>query len=600
MSKATKKGIRQASSSPAHDEKADGVAFQECPKIFLVDVDADAQKALTLAGFNCTAGSLGRLIQVPNEKKGDNHLCCLNHEIPENLHEYDIVVVDLKDREAIKYDPALHRQVRDNREPSQLFFDCEYPQGIFDPRPIGGVFLGRGIEEIQKKESIIVVFATGLESITYAPVELLPQGCFHRKAVSKDNYSFLPSITGTKKVGRETKVIPGLRLGDLLKKHNQEFRYGIVFRHPTHYEDHRPVNNSNFFPLVTNSAGEIVAYAEIDKSSILFVFPQLEDKATFLSELFLIYLPTVVPNLFPFNTQFAWRHDEIYRLPGEAQLLAEKQSLEQEYAEKIAAKEREIVENYQKYQFLHDLLTENDKELVKAIELYFRWLGFDDIVNCDETCPARNEEDLQVPLAEGLLVVEVKGLGGTSTDNDCSQVSKIRRRREIERNSHDVFALYIVNHQRYLPPENRAHPPFAEPQINDARNDDRGLLTTYTLFKLYFAIEAGFITKEDACKSLLDYGLVEFKPSDSVSVGRPVEIHHNGTVGIFLLQGVPVRQDEELVVYENGWCRKVKIVNLQDQGKNVIEASDGEIGIKFSDKITKGSEFWKQGIAQTQ
>jgi hypothetical protein len=186
----------------------------------------------------------------------------------------------------------------------------------------------------------------------------------------------------------------------------------------------------------------------------------MEDQAAFLLELFQMYLPAIVPGLFPFSTRFAWLDDEEYQLPGKAQLLTEKRSLEQEYIEKKAAKECEIEVNRQKYQFLHDLLVKTDNELVKAVELYFHWLGFDDVVNCDEVYPERKEEDLQVPREKGLLVMEVKGLGGTSTDGDCSQISKIKHRREKERGSFDVSALYIVNHQRYLPPENRSNPPF--------------------------------------------------------------------------------------------------------------------------------------------
>jgi len=73
--------------------------------------------------------------------------------------------------------------------------------------------------------------------------------------------------------------------------------------------------------------------------------------------------------------------------------------------------ECEIKDNHQKYRFLHDLLTENDKELVKAVELYFRWLGFEDVVNCDEAHPDEKKR-IAVTLERGLLVVEVKGLGG--------------------------------------------------------------------------------------------------------------------------------------------------------------------------------------------
>ena len=581
-----------------HAEEADAVVFQERPKICLVDIDANAKEALTSAGFNCTAGSLGSLVKVPNAKMGDRRICRLNYAIPSNLHEYDIVVIDLKDREPIQYDPSQH-QLRDSREPSQLFFHCGFPQTIFDPRPVAGSELHSTIKEIQGKESIVIVFATSSEDLRYQPVELTAGGYGYQGSFTCDNYSFLPSKPPTdNKIGSCTTVIAkGTKLDDFLQKHNQEFTYSIAFSHPTHWEGTQAVKNPNFMPLVANLAGEIVSYVKIDSTSILFVFPQLEDKVPFLLELFQMYLPAIAPNLFPFSTRFAWLNDEEYQLPGEVSLLTEKRSLEQEYTERIAAKGREVEENHQKYQFLHDLLTETGEKLVKAVELYFHWLGFDDVVNCDEVYPERKEEDLQVSLENGLLVVEVKGIGGTSTDSDCLQISKIKHRREKERKSFNVSALYIVNHQRYLPPENRTNPPFTEQQIKDAKNDERGLLTTYDLFKLYSAVDSGFITKEDARKSVLDFGLVTFKPSNSTPIGRPLEIHHNGTVGIFLLQDVTVRLDEKLLIYEDGRGRAVKIVSLQDHGRDVAEASKGEIGIKFSDKITQKSELWKPEAA---
>jgi len=94
------------------------------------------------------------------------------------------------------------------------------------------------------------------------------------------------------------------------------------------------VKNSNFLPLVANLTDEIVSYAEIDDTSILLVFPQLENTTTFLLELFQVYLPDIARGLFPFSTQFAWLRDEMYQLPGQARLLSDKRLLEQEYAER--------------------------------------------------------------------------------------------------------------------------------------------------------------------------------------------------------------------------------------------------------------------------
>ena len=215
------------------------------------------------------------------------------------------------------------------------------------------------------------------------------------------------------------------------------------------------------------------------------------------------------------------------------------------------------------------------------------------MINCDETYPGRNEEDLQVVLDDRLLVVEAKGIGGTSKDSECSQVSKIRHRRVRERKSFDVFALYIVNHQRYLPPENRKNPPFTQQQVDDAENDERGLLTTYDLFKLFFAVDSGFITKEDARESLLNYGMVAFRPSNAESIGKPLEIHYGGSVGIFLLQGVLVSPGDRLLVCENGWYREAQILGLRDHDEDTDVASEGEIGMKLSEKVSESSELWK-------
>lgn len=120
--------------------------------------------------------------------------------------------------------------------------------------------------------------------------------------------------------------------------------------------------------------------------------------------------------------------------------------MEDEYKKSLVEIEGKIEKNQIKYQFLHDLITETGDSLVKSIEHFLVWLGFENIVNMDEANPEIKEEDLQVPLKNGLLVVEAKGIGGTSKDSECSQISKIKYRRAKERGRFDVFALYIVNH----------------------------------------------------------------------------------------------------------------------------------------------------------
>jgi hypothetical protein len=582
---------------PVSDESNNEIThFQKRPMICLIDLSESVTESLESEGFNCTISSLGSPVEIPNVKERQRHLCLLNSLIPPNLHEYDIIIIDLAESKPVPYNASDHKYAS-TRLASQLYFSCEFPQTIFDPKPFVSAQIHDEIKEILAKESILIIFADENYVIDYYPVELSNNGWRSKNTVAVDNYSFLPGLTSTNKTGYETTIPSAItgNFGNLLHKYNDKFFYTITFRHPTKWNSEQRVNekDKNFIPLVMNSSDEIVSFAEMSDSSLLFVFPQLKDKTTFLLDLMQSYLPQMRPNLFPFNTKFIWINEQEYRLPNEAELLTTKESLIHEYHQKMTIAEEKIQQNRLEYQFLHDLLTESGNELVKAVEHYLHWLGFNNVINCDLVYSGQNEEDLQVVLDNGLLVIEVKGIGGTSKDNECSQISKIRYRRIKERQSVDVFALYIVNHQRYQSPLYRLNPPFSKQQIEDAKSDERGLLTTYDLFKLFFAIDKNFITKSDARKSLLEYGLVTFEPSNCIFIGTAQEIYYNGFVGIFILDNETIKLGDELIVNENGIYRQIKVVTLKDHDNDVQMVTQGEIGIEFSDKITIESELWK-------
>jgi hypothetical protein len=208
--------------------------------------------------------------------------------------------------------------------------------------------------------------------------------------------------------------------------------------------------------------------------------------------------------------------------------------------------------------------------------------------------PGILEEDIQVDLSNGVLIIECKGIGGTSTDADCNQISKIKYRRAKQRGRFDVYALYIVNHQRYSPPLKRRNPPFSESQIEDAQNDERGLLTTWQLFNLYSEIITGIITKEEARMCILNYGLVEFRPQNIVFIYEPTELYNDGQVCIVILNDIMLKINEELLIEKNGSFENVLIVDIQINNKPVLFATTGEIGLKVNSKIKKNSKIWKR------
>lgn len=572
--------------------------FQKIPKILLIDFDETDISLLTSKGFNCSSGTLGTQVEVPKESQHDEHICLLNYDFPPNLQEFNIILVNLRYFKTIPYDPKEHQHTYVKGQDTVAILS-RYPQTIFDPRPLCGSILASSLSDFITKSSLIIVFSAAKEDVSYEVILISKRGIETTGESTYNTYSFLSSLRlpySTNVMGKETRVSTdiGADFYKLLDAHNEEAIYSITFEHYTEWNSQqgKQVKRSAFVPIMLTSDDRIIAYADFDPKTSIFVFPAIKRKGEFLVELFHTVLPNIFPDLFPYSTRFAWLKDKKYQLPNEELLSAEKLRLQEDYAKKIEEINKKLRENYENYSWLHDLLTQTGPLLVKTVERYFNFLEFPKVTNVDEEEPTLKEEDLRVDLEKDLLVVEVKGIGGTSTDSDCSQISKIRYRRGKQRKAYDVYGLYIVNHQLNLQPQDRAYPPFTEQQIQDARNDERGLLTTYELFKLYFYIQDGFVTKEAARASLLEYGLVAFTPSNSQLLGSPLEIHYGGTVVILKLDNIHISKGIDLIVVEPHNFYRVHIIDIQINGEPVTEAANCVVGMKLDSPVSKTSEIW--------
>ena len=582
------------SKKPKRKDEPPKLPFQERPRICLIDVDDEIGECLKSTGFNCFLGTLGSSIEVPNQRQHDKHQCLLNYNFPPNLHEYDIVVVDLQNQKKIPYRPEHHLRTY-ARGPRQFTFISYFPETLFDPRPMASWILHTDLEALRARESIFIVFAAENESVEYFLGNITASGLEPSGTERKDTYDFFPQLPAFKNtIGTDiTVVVPeNNELGRLLRSHNNEAIYRIVFEHAEEWKGGRWVKDPGFAPLMVTPLGGIVSFTYFPNQNAAFFFPHIKRKERFLVDLFQTVLPEIFPGLFPYSTQFRWLNNQSYRLPNEEALLNEKSLVQKESEQKLKEIDQKILANHDRYRYLHDLLTQSGNELVKTVENYLKWLEFKNVVNVDEANPEIREEDLQVELRKGLLVVEVKGIGGTSTDSECSQISKIKYRRAKERGSFDVYALYLVNHQRFLPPEKRTNPPFSTNQIQDAQSDERGLLTTYDLFKLHFNIENGFVTKKDARDTLFQTGLVRFAPSNAVEMSPPYEIHYNGYVVVLQIKDTRITNRTEVILDEHGFYRRTVIVEIQIDGKTVDSAESGEVGIAFADQITTKTRIW--------
>ncbi|MEN9303097.1 MAG: hypothetical protein RL264_1526 [Bacteroidota bacterium] len=141
---------------------------------------------------------------------------------------------------------------------------------------------------------------------------------------------------------------------------------------------------------------------------------------------------------------------------------------------------------------------------------------------------------------------------------------------------------------------NRQNPPFTDNQKQDAVYDERGLLSTWQLFKAYNEIENGILVKDDVKKDLLTFGYIELLPKNLLLIDEPQEIFKDGEVCIVNVSNIELKISEEILVEKNGIFKKNIIEGIQLNEKPVSSANNGELGLKLKYKIKKKSRLWKK------
>ncbi|MCK4500323.1 hypothetical protein KAU11_07490, partial [Candidatus Babeliales bacterium] len=547
------------------------------------------------SGVNIYQGTLGEKISVPNTSHHNVHKILLSYNFPPNLHEYDIIILDLDHYETIKYKADQH-VLKTHTGKSAIVLQSSYPETIFDPRPYCSSILNEEIQKMGGRQYMIIAFSTKSYSIEYEPVKITNNYEEALKIQKYNIYDFVDNCpTLEPKYGKEI-IICNISedFKSLLESHKNQVVYNQTFHHPVKWQGEKRILDKNFVPILKNSNGDIVSICEFRNNAVVMYLPQITNKTEFLSEFLSKIAPRISPELFPYSTTFSWKEEQSYWLPNHHELLEQKQTLKIEYESKLEKKDDAISTNKEKFLFLHQILTETNDSLVNALIQYFKWLGLGEIKNMDESASDSTilEEDIQIEMDDGLLIIECKGIGGTSTDSDCNQISKIKHRRCKERNRFDVFALYIVNHQRYLPPMKRNNPPFTKHQKKDALNDERGLVTTWQLFNLYFDVEDGIIKKEEARQQILEFGLIAFKPKKLALVDKPKEIFKDGKVCIVNIKNTKLKANQEIFIEKDNRFTKAQIIDIQIESKSVKTASNGEIGLELSKQIKKKSSLW--------
>ena len=541
--------------------------------------------------FDVYEGTLGKKVDV---SKANIHNCAyllFNGNFPDNIQEYEVFVEDMLYVGTVEYEKDKH--IRKYVEGSEDRYFASYrPQTIFNPIPFGSHWLQSLLGKDRNRPCIKVVFLSEKEEVEY-----IIQDRFHtynRNSVNHSNYEHIPDFYKQATSGSLVRLCDNKWSKRLFEPFLNDIHFDAVFETPITYKDNQRVTDEHFLPLLESSSGAVVSFVWLTDKDITFALPQTNKKKEILQRLFEEILFRSFSDYFPEVKESAWLYNKEYFVPGKAGLLMEKAEIQQKYEDDMAAIDKQINENQSQYEYLHTLLRGTGDELVEAMIVFLKWLGFENVINRDtiqrEGAPL--EEDIDVDLGDdGLLVIEVKGIGGTSTDAQCSQIHKIVHRRSKERNRFDVKGLYIVNNEMHVEPLHRMIPPFNATQIKDAENDERGLAYSWQFFNLYFNIENGFITKDEARNRLLGNGLIIFEP-DLTAVGVPYQYYKKGTVACIEVGTLTIKVGNYLCFEINGRWQRAKVLSIQKEHDSLESATNGKFGFGLDMAVPKNKMLY--------
>lgn len=557
-------------------------------KVCCLDLDEELIEYLK-EKFDVYNGSLGNLVDVAGLNKYGLNLL-LNYVLPENLQEYDVFIEDMAKKDPVEYNKTNHTRTAIT-ETEVYYFRSDYPQTIFDPRPYSSLVLTGRLKKQRNKPAIKIVFQDALYDIKYVIADI--RLSYTKAEVSYNNYQHLPNFCLFEASGKEVKLCDNKLSNLLFEPLLNDITYCQTYRHPTRFVDKKNVNDERFIPLLKSRDGSIISFIWLDENDITIMLPQTKRKKELLENVFNNLLFQNFSDYFPEIEESIWINNSSCYLPNHECLLNEKSELEKKYKEDLKNIDERIKQNNTKYGYLHTLLNGTGDELVDATIKFLKWLGFENVVDKDEHLDKNfNEEDIQIDVPnEGLLLLEVKGINGTSTDAKCSQITKVVHRRSKEQKRFDVHGLYIVNNEKNIAPESRTTPPFNEQQIKDAVYDERGLCYTWQLFNLFFEIEENIILKDDARKVFFTNGLIEFKP-DVIEVGIPHNYYQKHQVICLKVGTLEIKVGDYFLYEENQRWKNVKIETIKDDGKSFESATNGSFGFGLQHRVPDGKVLY--------
>lgn len=552
----------------------------------------DYIKSLNLNVYEGTLGSVFSINWGHDSYRGTKPVL-IDMNFPKNLHEYHVFIHDMENPHAREYDSAEH-QIKEIEREEARYLECRQPVNTLDLRPFGTYQLATQFQEISGERRIEIIFV-GRENVVGYYSNVI-DGNNPKKIGEISNISHWHLANGKEKQGKRVKLEENGVSKRLFDGRLNNTRYYRVFSLPTEIVNEERVTDKHYMPLLSNESGDCVSYVYYPSDDyVKFVLPQVKDKVGLLKELFENVLFRCFSDYFPDIEARNWILSKTYLLPDEKEIECKIFNKREEYEKAMADLEEQAKVIREKNSYLKQLLTESGSSLVTAVKSFLEWLGFENVIDKDETLKDGDlkEEDLCFEYGGNHIYMEVKGINGTSTDAECSQIDKIVNRRMRELKITDVHGVYVVNNQKNVEPLKRQMPPFNKTQIKDAENQSRTLVYTAQLFALYSDIENGYITKEQARKDLLQVGMIDFH-CNLTSLGTPYNYFQDDTVICLNIHNTQVSVGD-MLYFKDALQRLVgvKVLSLQQTKQSFDAVVDGKTGIKVDKKVPRNKDIFK-------
>lgn len=558
-----------------------------------LDLTQECVDYLKGLGLNVYEGSLGSVFHVDWSKTNRSYLnIFVDIDYPKNLHEFHVFVADTTNGKQRNYNEEEHKTKEIDHADNRCLI-CEEPVSVLDLRPFGTYRLEKSLHSLSSHRRIEVVFIGPYHDVEYTSSRI---AYYDPNYVGTfNNYSAWGLANPAGCAGERTQFADTWISRCLFEGRRDALRYYQTFPLPTRWEGEQKVHDERYLSLLDNEDGECVSFIYApDKDFVRVILPDVKDKAGLLKDLFENILFSVCSEYFPDIEAKRWIHFDTYLLPDELEIQGKIEAKRQEMEQGIKKLRDEETTIKEKNSYLKQLLTQTGGPLVKAAKTFLEWLGYENVIDKDETLEegALKEEDLCMDYAGTHVLLEVKGINGTSTDGECSQIDKIVNRRIRQLDSTKVHGIYIVNNQKNIEPLKRNTPPFNDTQIKDAVDQSRTMVYTAQLFALYSDIENGYLTKEYARNCFMQSGLADFHSCLS-SLGTPYKYFQSDTVVCLELDGAKISVGD-MIYYKDSLQRLVgcKVESIQQDKQSLTEVTTGKVGVKLIHKVPRNKELF--------